>query len=60
MLVADVLENKGEIEERVRNMLRWRSDTVVDRDWWDSQGRYGADGKVMDLREVKEWTKIGV
>lgn len=60
VLVADVLENNGEIEERVRKMLRWRPETAVNRDWWDSQGRYGANGKVMDLREVKEWTRIGV
>ncbi len=32
----------------------------MDRDWWDAQGRYGADGKIMDLREVREWTSIGV
>ena len=60
MLVADVLNDKGEIEERVKKMLRWRPETAVNRDWWDSQGRYGADGKVMDLREVKQWTNIGV
>lgn len=59
VLVADVLENKGEVEERVKRMLRWRPEIAVDRDWWDSQGRYGADGKVMDLRDVKEWTTIG-
>lgn len=60
VLVADVLENKSEIEERIKRMLRWRPETAVNRDWWDSQGRYGAAGKVMDLREVKEWTNIGV
>ena len=59
VLVADILEDKGEIEQRVKNMLRWRPETAVGRDWWDSQGRYGADGKVMDLRRVKEWTTIG-
>lgn len=59
VLVADILEANGEVENRVRMMLRWRPDTAVDRDWWDSQGRYGADGKVMDLRDVEEWTKIG-
>ncbi|KAJ4365869.1 hypothetical protein N0V83_008491 [Neocucurbitaria cava] len=58
ILVADVLENKGEIEERVRRMTRWRPETSVDRDWWSTQGRYGADGKVMDFRDVAEWTNI--
>ncbi|KZM25017.1 uncharacterized protein EKO05_0009476 [Ascochyta rabiei] len=60
VLVADVLQREGEVEERVRKMLRWRPETAVDRDWWDSQGRYGADAKVMDLRNVQEWTRIGV
>ncbi|KAF9701221.1 hypothetical protein EKO04_000826 [Ascochyta lentis] len=59
VLVADVLEPKGEVEERVRKMLGWRPEAAVDRDWWDSQGRYGGDGEVMDLRDVKEWTRIG-
>ncbi|KAF1929103.1 fructosyl-amino acid oxidase [Didymella exigua CBS 183.55] len=60
VLVADILEPKGEIEERIKMMLRWRPETAVGRDWWHSQGRYGADGKVMDLRDVKEWTKTGL
>ncbi|KAJ4344983.1 hypothetical protein N0V95_006020 [Ascochyta clinopodiicola] len=59
VLVADVLERKGEVEERVRRLLRWRPETAVQRDWWDAQGRYGAGGKVMDLRSVREWTRIG-
>ncbi|KAF3005040.1 hypothetical protein E8E13_009211 [Curvularia kusanoi] len=58
ILVADILDNSGDIEARVKKMLRWRPETAVDRDWWNSQGRYGADGKVMDLRDVTEWTKI--
>ncbi|CAO2656408.1 Nn.00g052110.m01.CDS01 [Neocucurbitaria sp. VM-36] len=57
-LVADVYENKSEMEERVRKMLRWRPEISVDRDWWDTQGRYGGDGRVMDMREVGEWTSI--
>ncbi|KAJ4312686.1 hypothetical protein N0V94_007328 [Neodidymelliopsis sp. IMI 364377] len=59
VLVADILKPSGEVEDRVKKMLRWRPETAVGRDWWGSQGRYGADGKVMDLREVKEWTRIG-
>jgi sarcosine oxidase/L-pipecolate oxidase len=54
ILVADILENK--LEERIKKMLRWRPETGVSRDWWDPQGRYGADGKVMNLKDVKEWT----
>jgi sarcosine oxidase/L-pipecolate oxidase len=57
MLVADMFE--GKIEERLMKTLRWRPETTVERDWWSTQGRYGADGKVMDLEDVKEWTTIG-
>ncbi|EUC49681.1 hypothetical protein COCMIDRAFT_32906 [Bipolaris oryzae ATCC 44560] len=53
-LVADVTENKG--EERLRKAMRWRPDISVERDWWDTQGRYGGRGRVMDFRDVEEWT----
>ncbi|USP73338.1 hypothetical protein yc1106_00612 [Curvularia clavata] len=52
-LVGDVLENKG--DERLRKAIKWRPEISVGRDWWDTQGRYGGHGKVMDLRDVKEW-----
>lgn len=53
-LVADVIENKG--EERLRKAMRWRPEISVERDWWDTQGRYGGRDKVMDFRDVEEWT----
>ncbi|KAH6859984.1 hypothetical protein AA0119_g12060 [Alternaria tenuissima] len=56
-LVADLLEDKS--EEKMRKAMRWRPEICVKRDWWDAQGRYGADGKVMDIRQVKEWTTAG-
>ncbi|CAE7210206.1 hypothetical protein CFE70_009275 [Pyrenophora teres f. teres 0-1] len=56
-LVADVFEGKD--DERLRKVMRWRPEMAVERDWWDAQGRYGADGKVMDFRQVEEWTTIG-
>lgn len=56
-LVADLLEDKS--EERMKKMMRWRPEMSAKRDWWDAQGRYGADGKVMDIRQVEEWTTIG-
>ncbi|KAF1844004.1 FAD dependent oxidoreductase [Cucurbitaria berberidis CBS 394.84] len=58
ILVVDNLEEAGQIEERVRKMMRWRPETSVHRDWWDAQGRCGADGKVIDFRDVEEWTSI--
>jgi sarcosine oxidase/L-pipecolate oxidase len=56
-LVADTLD--GSIEERLKRTMRWRPEISENRDLWDSQGRYGAEGKVMDLRLVQEWTTIG-
>lgn len=58
LFVADLIE--GKTDERLRKMMRWRPEICVDRDWWDTQGRYGGDRKVMDLRDVKDWTSIGV
>jgi sarcosine oxidase/L-pipecolate oxidase len=57
VLVADTFD--GNIEERLKKTMSWRPETSEKRDWWDSQGRYGAEGKVLDLRDVKEWTAIG-
>ncbi|OCL15285.1 fructosyl amine:oxygen oxidoreductase [Glonium stellatum] len=56
IIVADVLE--GILETRLRTMLRWRPETAVDRNWQDTQDRFGADGKVMDFRDVRKWTQI--
>ncbi|KAI8939413.1 hypothetical protein NX059_003195 [Plenodomus lindquistii] len=55
VLVADLLE--GTLEDRLGIILRWRPEISEDRDIWDTQGRYGADGRVMNFREVKEWTE---
>ncbi|EMC94743.1 hypothetical protein BAUCODRAFT_149847 [Baudoinia panamericana UAMH 10762] len=56
-LVADLLD--GSIEPRLRRMLQWRPDTAVDRDWYATQGRFGANGKVMSFQDVTGWTNIG-
>jgi sarcosine oxidase/L-pipecolate oxidase len=59
LLAADMLEDASKVDPRVRRMMRWRPETCQERDWWSSQGRFGAEGKVMDLSNVKEWTCIG-
>ncbi|KAK5018133.1 fructosyl amine:oxygen oxidoreductase [Cryomyces antarcticus] len=56
-VVADTLE--GVLEPRLREGFRWRPEQAVHRDWQNTQDRYGADGKVMDFRDVKEWTHVG-
>ncbi len=57
LMVADALE--GVMEPRLKHGFRWRPETAVHRDWRDTQHRYGADGSVMDLQKVTEWTNIG-
>ncbi|EON68942.1 hypothetical protein W97_08200 [Coniosporium apollinis CBS 100218] len=57
LLVADALEDR--MEPRLKKMLRWRPEIAVDRDWWDTQGRFGGEYKVMDFKDVKEWTNVG-
>jgi sarcosine oxidase/L-pipecolate oxidase len=57
MVVADAVE--GKLEPRLKQLFRWRPETAVDRDWWDTQDRFGVKLEVMDLQKVKEWTDIG-
>ncbi|KAI0160042.1 fructosyl amine:oxygen oxidoreductase [Hypoxylon sp. FL1284] len=56
-VVLEFLE--GRVDERTRRAFRWRPETAIDRNWWHVQDRWGADGKVMDFGDVKEWTSIG-
>lgn len=57
-LVSDVLEDC--VEEKLRFGLRWRPQSASggdkERDLWDTNGRFGADGRVMDFRYVQGWT----
>lgn len=54
--IADALEDK--LEPRLQESFRWRPETAVNRDWRALQGRFGPEGsnKVLDFKEVKEWT----
>jgi sarcosine oxidase/L-pipecolate oxidase len=56
-VVLEFLEAR--VDERTRRAFRWRPETAEGRNWWDVQGRWGAQGKVMDINEVKGWTNIG-
>lgn len=57
ILVADTLERK--VEERLKRMMRWRPEIATERDWWDTQDRFGGEGKVMEFKNVSGWTTIG-
>ncbi|KAI1737045.1 fructosyl-amino acid oxidase [Xylaria scruposa] len=56
-VVVEFLEDK--VDDRTRRAFRWRPETAVNRDWWDVQGRWGAQGEVMDFDDVRGWTMIG-
>ncbi|KAI0406485.1 fructosyl-amino acid oxidase [Xylaria palmicola] len=56
-VVLDFLE--GRVDDRTRRAFRWRPETAKDRNWWDVQGRWGAQGEVMDINKVRGWTTIG-
>jgi sarcosine oxidase/L-pipecolate oxidase len=56
VLVADSLE--GKMDTRLVKTLGWREEQAVNRNWWDTQGRFGVETKVMDFQDVKEWTNI--
>ena len=55
--IVDRME--GKLDKKMAKAFRWRPETAVDRDWEDTQGRFGGPNKVMDFQKVKEWTKIG-
>lgn len=56
--IADTLE--GRLQNEIKQAVRWRPETAVDRDWWSTQGRFGGPNQVMDLQDIDEdnWTKI--
>ncbi|TID14078.1 putative urea active transporter 1 [Venturia nashicola] len=56
ILVADLLQEK--METRIKGILGWRPHTAEGRNWWDTQGRFGVEGKVMDFGDVSGWTDI--
>lgn len=56
--IADCME--GALDARMVRSWRWRPETARNRDWRDTQGRYGGKNVVMDFQDVKEseWTNI--
>ena len=56
--ITDCLE--GKLDLKMEKSWRWRPETAVDRDWKNTQGRFGGSNVVMDFQEVKddEWTSI--
>ncbi|KAK5629088.1 hypothetical protein RRF57_004803 [Xylaria bambusicola] len=55
-VVVEYLE--GKVDDKTRRAFRWRPEMSTDRNWWDVQNRWGAQGEVMDITKVKGWTEI--
>lgn len=55
-LIVDEME--GTLDERMGDAFRWRPEQAIDRNWEDTQGRFGAGNKVMDFQKVEGWTQI--
>ncbi|KAI1428663.1 fructosyl amine:oxygen oxidoreductase [Xylaria sp. FL1777] len=56
-VVLEFLE--GKIDDKSRRAFQWRPEIAEGRNWWDVQGRWGAQGEIMDFNRVKGWTNIG-
>ncbi|KAJ8126696.1 hypothetical protein O1611_g6942 [Lasiodiplodia mahajangana] len=56
-VVLEFLE--GRIDAKTGRAFRWRSEIAERRDWWDVQGRWGAQRKVMDINKIRGWTEVG-
>ncbi|KAI1284196.1 fructosyl amine:oxygen oxidoreductase [Xylaria sp. FL0933] len=56
-VVLEFLE--GRVDDKTRRAFRWRPEIAEGRNWWDVQGRWGAQGEVMDFNRVKGWTTVG-
>lgn len=57
IVVADLVQ--GKMEERLHKMSRWRPEQAINRNWHDTQGRHGADEKIMEFKDVQGWSSIG-
>ncbi|RDW64468.1 NAD(P)/FAD-dependent oxidoreductase [Aspergillus mulundensis] len=55
--IKETLE--GVLEGRLRDGFRWRPETAINRDWRDTQDRFGGEGKVGNFAEVEQWTRVG-
>lgn len=54
--IVDALE--GKLEPRMKKSFRWRPETAMNRNWEDTQARFGGPNTIMDLQKVTTWTNI--
>lgn len=55
-IVKGLIEN--DVPEIFRKVFRWRPESALYRNFDDTQGRFGAENKVMDLQKVKDWVDL--
>lgn len=57
-IVADSLERK--LDPILKDAFRWRPETALNRDWTDTQDRFGGPNKVMDFQTIdrQSWTDL--
>lgn len=56
--ICDALE--GKLQQELSDVVRWRPEIAVDRDWHATQNRFGGPNRVMDFQEIRDdqWTRI--
>ncbi|CAI7595841.1 unnamed protein product [Penicillium pancosmium] len=56
--IVDALE--GKLSKELKDVVRWRPELAVNRDWKSTQNRFGGPNKLMDFQDVKndKWTQI--
>lgn len=56
--ISDALE--GNLQKGLKDVVRWRPETAVGRDWRSTQDRFGGPNEVMDFQDLgdDDWTQI--
>lgn len=54
--IVDRMEES--LDQKIAKAVRWRPEQAVNRNWDDTQDRYGDPYRMMDFQKVNEWTNI--
>lgn len=56
--IVDCLE--GRLDPRMSKAWRWRPETAVNRNWIDTQGRFGGSNTIRDFHDVQDWVSASL
>jgi sarcosine oxidase/L-pipecolate oxidase len=56
--IVDCLE--GRLDPRMSKAWRWRPETAVNRNWNDTQGRFGGSNTIRDFHDVQDWVSASL